>query len=202
MDYAFPGARHRLNRQTLRGWGTDANAGHLSTRARLSASSARPAAAGGPCPLAIGEPMTCARFRTTFSPQSGAPARRDRLPGSWLRYDSGPYKNGNAIRDGHAFPWLAVVIDHYSRRLMGFAVFPKRPDSVSVRSFLGRTIARANATPKYFVCDKDKIFWCEGFKRWCRRKRIRPRYGAAGQHGSIALTRPSRAKHPTGSTSD
>jgi transposase InsO family protein len=83
--------------------------------------------------------------------------------------------------------WLAVVIDHYSRRAMGFSVFPKRPKSLAVRIILGRMIARANATPKYVICDKDSIFWCEDFTRWCRRKRIRPRYGAVGQHGSIAL---------------
>ena len=83
--------------------------------------------------------------------------------------------------------WLAVVIDHYSRRAMGFSVFPKRPTSLAVRSFLGRMIAVANATPKHLVCDKDSLFWCEGFKRWCHRKRIRPRYGAVGQHGSIAV---------------
>jgi transposase InsO family protein len=83
--------------------------------------------------------------------------------------------------------WLAIVIDHYSRRAMGLSVFPKRPTSVAVRSLLGRLIARANVTPKYVIWDKDSIFWCEGFKRWCRRKRIRPRYGAVGQHGSIAL---------------
>jgi len=39
--------------------------------------------------------------------------------------------------------WLAVVIDHYSRRAMGFWVFPNRPTSLTVRSFLGRLIARA-----------------------------------------------------------
>ncbi|MCP4249283.1 MAG: transposase family protein [bacterium] len=83
--------------------------------------------------------------------------------------------------------WVVVVIDHYSRRAMGFSIFTNRPNSLAVRSFLGRLIARANATPKYVICDKDSIFWCEEFKRWCRRKRIRPRYGAVGQHGSIAL---------------
>ena len=70
---------------------------------------------------------------------------------------------------------------------MGFTVFPKRPDSVSVRTFLGRTITRSEATPKYLICDQDKIFWCGGFKRWCKRQRIRPRFGAVGQHGSIAV---------------
>ena len=83
--------------------------------------------------------------------------------------------------------WLAVAVDHYSRRAMGFAVFPKRPDSLSVYSFLGRTIARSKATPKYLICDKDSVFWCDAFKRWCQRKRIRPRFGAIGQHGSVAV---------------
>ena len=83
--------------------------------------------------------------------------------------------------------WLAVVIDHYSRRAMGFSVFPKRPTSLVVRSFLGRVIANAKASPKYLICDKDSIFWCADFKRWCRRRGVRPRYGAVGQHGSIAL---------------
>ena len=83
--------------------------------------------------------------------------------------------------------WVAVVIDHYSRRAMGFTVSPTRPKSITVRAFLGRTIVSAGATPKYLVCDKDTIFWCAGFKQWCRRKGIRPRYGAVGQHGSIAV---------------
>ena len=83
--------------------------------------------------------------------------------------------------------WVAVVIDHYSRRAMCFAVSPTRPKLITVRAFLGRTIVSAGATPKYLICDKDTIFWCAGFKQWCRRKGIRPRYGAVGQHGSIAV---------------
>ncbi len=83
--------------------------------------------------------------------------------------------------------WLAVVVDHHSRRAMGFSIFPTRPTSFTVRSCLGRIIARVSATPKYVICDKDSIFGCEAFKRWCHRKRIRPRYGAVGQHGSIAV---------------
>ncbi len=45
----------------------------------------------------------------------------------------------------------------------------------------------AATIPKYLICDNDSIFWCEGFKRWCQRKGIRPRYGAVGEHGSIAV---------------
>ncbi len=83
--------------------------------------------------------------------------------------------------------WLAVIVDHYSRRAMGIAVFSQQPTSRAVRAFVGRVIADANVTPKHLICDKGSIFWCEAFKRWCRRKTIRPRYGAVGKHGSIAV---------------
>lgn len=80
-----------------------------------------------------------------------------------------------------------MVIDHYSRRAMAFAVFPKRPNSLSVHKFLGRTITRVEAIPKYLIYDKGRVFGCNAFKRWCRRREIRPRFGAVGQHGSIAV---------------
>ncbi len=46
---------------------------------------------------------------------------------------------------------------------------------------------QAKVIPKYLICDKGKQFWCQGFKDWCRRKGIRPRFGAVGQHGSISV---------------
>ena len=46
---------------------------------------------------------------------------------------------------------------------------------------------KAGASPKYLVCDKGKQFWNPVFKRWCERRNIRPRYGAVGKRGSIAL---------------
>jgi transposase InsO family protein len=83
--------------------------------------------------------------------------------------------------------WLAVVVDHYSRRTMGFAVFEKEPNSVQVRSFLGRTICVAGQAPKHLISDKGSQFWCAGFKAWCRRRNIKPRFGAVGKHGSVAV---------------
>lgn len=83
--------------------------------------------------------------------------------------------------------WIAVVIDHYSRRVMGFAVFTKQPASLEIRQFVGRCIAKADCAPKYIICDKGVQFWNEGFKRWCKRKKIKPRFGAIGKHGSIAV---------------
>ena len=31
------------------------------------------------------------------------------------------------------------------------------------------------------------MLWCDAFKDWCGRQGISPRFGAVGQHGSIAL---------------
>ncbi|MDH3282589.1 MAG: DDE-type integrase/transposase/recombinase [Gammaproteobacteria bacterium] len=83
--------------------------------------------------------------------------------------------------------WIAVAIDHYSRRVMDFAIFKDCPTSVSVQSFIESAIDKARVTPKYLICDKGRQFWCDAFKRWCDRKGIKPRFGAVGQHGSIAI---------------
>jgi len=83
--------------------------------------------------------------------------------------------------------WIAVAEDHFSRRVLGFAFFRKPPTAAQMAAFLGRTIRKAGAKPKYVICDKGPQFWCAGFKRWCKRRGIRPRFGAVGKHGSIAV---------------
>jgi transposase InsO family protein len=70
---------------------------------------------------------------------------------------------------------------------MGFAVFRQEPTPVVVRAFLGRSMAAAGAVPKYIICDRGKQFDCDAFRAWCKRKGIRPRFGAVGKHGSIAV---------------
>jgi putative transposase len=84
--------------------------------------------------------------------------------------------------------WLALVMDHYSRRVMGFAIFRSPPNSREVRTVLGRTIQNAGAAPRHLISDKGSQFWpSPRYKRWCRRHNIRPRFGAVGKHGSIAV---------------
>ncbi len=80
-----------------------------------------------------------------------------------------------------------MVIDHYSRRVMGIATFATSPSSTSMQVFPEGAIDTAAATPKYIVSDKGQQFWGNVFKDWCDRKDITPRFGAVGQHGSIAL---------------
>ncbi len=83
--------------------------------------------------------------------------------------------------------WVAVIVDHLSWRVMGISVWKTLPSSVQIRAFLGRTIGKTGQAPKYIVCDKGSQFWNDGFKGWCERKNIRPRFGAAGRHGSIVV---------------
>jgi transposase InsO family protein len=84
--------------------------------------------------------------------------------------------------------WIAVVLDHCSRRSMGFAVFHGAPTSVEIRALLGRTISFAGEAPKYLISDKGAQFWpSKAYKSWCKRHGIKPRFGAIGQHGSIAV---------------
>jgi putative transposase len=83
--------------------------------------------------------------------------------------------------------WVAVVVDHYSRKALGFAVFKRQPTARQTRQFLGRLIAAVGATPKYLVTDSGVQFTADGFESWCQRHGIRHRRGAVGQTGSIAL---------------
>ncbi len=83
--------------------------------------------------------------------------------------------------------WVAVIVDHFSRRAMGAATFYRQPSSEAVRAFVGRTIHAVRAAPKHLICDRGPQFDCHAFRRWCRRRGIRPRYGAVGRHGGIAV---------------
>ena len=83
--------------------------------------------------------------------------------------------------------WVAVALDHYSRRVQGWMVLGHKPDARTLCAFFGRTIRRVGATPRYLVSDKESMFMSRGYRRWCRRRKIRIRYGAVGKHGSIAI---------------
>src|SRR6266571_8350576 len=62
--------------------------------------------------------------------------------------------------------WLAVAVDHYSRRVMGFAVYRALPSSASVRRFLEAASQRAGAKPAHLISDQGTQFIAKGFRRW------------------------------------
>jgi transposase InsO family protein len=83
--------------------------------------------------------------------------------------------------------WVAVAVDQMSRILVGFSVFSETPSSNQIQRFLARAIQTSKSSPKYVITDKGKQFWCRSFKRWCKRRGIRPRYGRIGEPASIAI---------------
>ncbi len=83
--------------------------------------------------------------------------------------------------------WVGVILDHYSRSVLGTRVFKECPSSAALQSFLSRTIKKERAGPRYLICDKGKQFWCESFNDWCEGMGILPRFGAVGKKGSIAV---------------
>ncbi len=86
------------------------------------------------------------------------------------------------------FGWVvAVVMDHFSRKVLGVRAFRKEPTSAEVCRFLHRTVRRTGVSPRHIVSDKGSQFWCRRFKRWCRSRKIRTRFGAVGKYGSIAI---------------
>ena len=83
--------------------------------------------------------------------------------------------------------WLAVAVDHFSRRVIGFAVYRSQPPSAAVRAFLDRLFGEVEKIPRHLISDRGKQFLAKGFRRWCKRRRIQHRFGALGKHGSLAV---------------
>jgi transposase InsO family protein len=86
--------------------------------------------------------------------------------------------------------WVACVVDHYSRCIMGFGVFSKEPKSIDIRRFLGRVAAKVGATPRYIIADKGRQFDCRDYRAWCERRGIHRRADTrSGAFGTLFATR-------------
>ncbi len=80
-----------------------------------------------------------------------------------------------------------MVIDQFSRRVCGFALFKKAPSSIEVCRFLDRVTKRTGTKPAHIITDQGGQFISETFTSWCRRRHVRPRLGAVGKQGSVAV---------------
>ncbi len=83
--------------------------------------------------------------------------------------------------------WVLVIIDHYSRKVVGFALFKRPPTSREVANALGRAVERNGLAPKHLVTDQGGQFKGDAFKERCAKLGAKQRYGAVGKHGSIAI---------------
>ncbi len=66
-------------------------------------------------------------------------------------------------------------------------MFKKTPSSTEVCGFLDRVTKRTGTKPAHIITDKGRQFIGKTFKSWCRRRHVRPRYGAVGKHASVAV---------------
>ncbi|HBT75363.1 MAG TPA: hypothetical protein DEB39_00215 [Planctomycetaceae bacterium] len=94
----------------------------------------------------------------------------------------------NALTQIHPYSWyILIVIDHYSRRIMGFDVFERQPTANQVISTMQRICTENGVKPKYLISDQGVQFVADEFKSWCKANNIKQRFGAIGKHGSIAV---------------
>lgn len=89
----------------------------------------------------------------------------------------------------HPYCWHVLnVVDHFSRRLVGYHIFHGEPSAEQIIAAMDKIIVDENVKPKYVISDRGMQFDCGLFRKWCKNQKIKPRYGAIGQHGSIATT--------------
>ncbi|MDP6810880.1 MAG: DDE-type integrase/transposase/recombinase [Kiritimatiellia bacterium] len=93
--------------------------------------------------------------------------------------------------------WVLVILDHYSRKCLAFAVFPGQPSARDTIRVIDKA-TRHHGKPKHMISDNGTQFWPSRAKTsaqaknhpyhvWCSKKQIRTRFGAVGKHGSIAI---------------
>ena len=83
--------------------------------------------------------------------------------------------------------WVAVVIDHFSRRALGRATYKKEPSEADVEKCLDRTSRKSGVRPAHMITDQGRQFTADRFERWLDRWNIKRRFGAVGKYGSVAV---------------
>jgi len=81
---------------------------------------------------------------------------------------------------------ICVVIDHYSRKVMA-AVPLEGPNAGWINNALESAIEKYGS-PKHIISDQGSIFIGDVFAELLGKYEIKPRLGAIGKHGSIAVT--------------
>ena len=81
---------------------------------------------------------------------------------------------------------ICVVIDHFSRKVMA-AVPLEGPNAGWINNALESAIEKYGA-PKHIISDQAHVFTGTVFAELLGKYNIKPRLGAIGKHGSIAVT--------------
>jgi len=81
---------------------------------------------------------------------------------------------------------IAVAFDVFSRMPLSARILSKEPSAGDMASFVSRT-AKRHGRPAHFVSDRGRCFTGHVFRRALERLGVKPRFGAIGKKGSIAL---------------
>jgi transposase InsO family protein len=81
---------------------------------------------------------------------------------------------------------LAVVLDHFSRSVVAWKLFCDQPTAEAICRLLDAACAAVGRAPKYIVSDQGSQFQ-QHYRAWCDDHEVRPRFGAIGHSGSIAV---------------
>jgi len=81
---------------------------------------------------------------------------------------------------------VCVVIDHFSRKAVSVTPLERR-NAGWINNALESAIEKHGA-PKHIIPDQAGVFAGGVFAELLRRWKVKPRFGAVGQHGSIAVT--------------
>lgn len=82
--------------------------------------------------------------------------------------------------------YLLVAIDHFSRKVA--AVIPLEGPSTGFTINALETAFERLGSPKHIVSDQGRVFTSAAFRGFLDFHNVKIRYGAIGQHGSIAVT--------------
>ena len=82
--------------------------------------------------------------------------------------------------------WVLVAIDHYSRMATAACAL-EGPNARWVINALASAFRR-HRTPRHLITDQEGVFVSDAFRRLLSRWNVTQRFGAVGEHGSIAVT--------------
>jgi len=72
------------------------------------------------------------------------------------------------------------------RTVVARGLFDKQPTAKQLCALLDRAVRDAGTAPRHIVSDQGVQFRDE-YRAWCKKRDVKPRFGAVGQHGSIAV---------------
>ncbi|MBI5287493.1 MAG: transposase [Chloroflexi bacterium] len=88
---------------------------------------------------------------------------------------------------GLATVHIAAVLDAYTRRIVAIDLCAREPTAAWMCKLLDAAIGAAGRAPRHLITDHGAQFTAKRFTRLARRRKIRRRFGAVGEHSSIAL---------------